>query len=281
MWECFLTERGINLVTIATEKNRHLEVRIRRPGERRSTSRSATRALDVLEAFGKARRPLRAVEIARIVDLPPSTANQLLKTMVDSAHLLFDARSKTYQPSPRLIPVASWIADTYGLDSRVHELMEDVRARTGFVVTVTAPNDRFMQIIDLSSPDERGGERGLKISLFGSAIGSAFLSTLAEAEVRSLAESARIPSAELPSVLQVLARIRKAGYSDGPATSDDIWSIAMPLPAAVLRGQAVLGLAGPTHVLRDQVESCASLMREAIARWLDDGATDPESLPPH
>jgi DNA-binding IclR family transcriptional regulator len=274
--ELLLTESGVNLVTIPTEKNRHLAVRVKRPGERRSSSRSATRALDVLEAFGNARRPLRAIEIARIVDLTPSTANQLLKTMVDSAHLLFDAQAKTYRPSPRLIDIAAWVAETYGLDSRIHQLMQDVQERTGFVVTVTILNDQFMQIIDLAGPAGAGGERGLKISLFGSAIGSALLATRDEAEVRRLADRARIPAVELPAVLETLAAIRKAGYSNGPSTRDDIWSIAMALPAGVLGGLAVLGLAGPTAGLKQQVAACTTLMREAIGRWLPE-APEPAS----
>lgn len=269
----------MNLVTIPTEKNGHLAVRVKRPGERRSSSRSATRALDVLEAFGRTRRPLRAIEIARMVDLTPSTANQLLKTMVDSAHLLFDARSKTYRPSPRLVAAASWLAETYGLDSRIHKLMQDVQTRTGLVVTVTTLNDQFMQIIDLSGPTGAGGERGLKISLFGSAIGSAFLSTLDDVEVGRLADRARIPPAELPAVLDTLARIHEAGYAHGPATGREIWSIAIPLPAAVLWGQAVLGLAGPTEALRENVAASAALMSEAITRWIGDGASNPENLP--
>lgn len=44
-------------------------MRVKRPSERRSLSRSATRALDVLEYFGEARRPLRAVEISKALGL--------------------------------------------------------------------------------------------------------------------------------------------------------------------------------------------------------------------
>lgn len=269
----------MNLVAIATEKNRHLAVRIKRPGERRSMSRSATRALDVLEAFGAARRPLRAIEIARLLGLTPSTANQLLKTMADSAHLLFDARTKTYQPSPRLAAIASWIAETYGLDSRISDLVRDVQARTGFVATVTTQSDLFMQVIDLCGAEGAGGERGLKISLFGSAIGSAFLSTLDDGEVRRLAARARVPDSALPAVLETLARIRDKGHAAGPTTGQEIWSIATSLPAQVLRGQAVLGLAGPAEAMRERIDAYASLMQDAIGRWITGGQTAPESLP--
>lgn len=262
---------GINLVAIPKEKSRHLAVRVKRPGERRSLSRSATRALDVLEAFGEARRALRAVEIARRLGLTPSTANQLLKTMVDSAHLIFDARTKTYQPSPRLAAIAAWIAETYDVGARISDLVRDVHARTGLVATVTTHNDLFMQVIDLSGPNGAGGERGLRVSLFGSAIGSAFLSTREEAEVRRLANRARVPASEVPVILEALASIRQTGHAAGPTTSDQIWSIAVPLPATVLQGQAVLGLAGPSGVLKGQLEHYRSVLTDAVAHWISAG----------
>lgn len=108
---------------------------MKRPSDRRSLSRSATRALDVLEYFGVARQPLRAIEIARMLGMQPSTTDQLLKTMVDSAHLVFDARSKTYLPSPRLIGFSGWIIETYGAGEVLRELVRDVQQRTGLLVS--------------------------------------------------------------------------------------------------------------------------------------------------
>ena len=256
------------LIAIPAEKHRHLAVRVKRPGERRSLSRSATRALDVLEAFGTARRPLRAMEIARMLDLTASSANQLLKTMAESAHLLFDARAKTYQPSPRLAAIASWIAETYGHGGSLPELVRDVWTRTGLVTTVTTPSDLFMQVIDLWGAEGGGGERGLKISLFGSAIGSAFLATLDDANVSQLAKRARVPDAEVPAILETLALIRDTGHAAGLTTGSEIWSIAVPLPDCVLNGRAVLGIAGSHEVLSAQSERYAAILQEAMARWL-------------
>lgn len=261
----------MTFVAISSDKHRHLAVRIKRPAERRNVSRSASRAIDVLEAFGTARRPLRAVEIARALDLTPSSANQLLKTLVDSAHLLFDAKGKTYQPSPRLVAIAAWIAETYQVESGIDELVADVHQRCGLVVTFATHNDLFMQIIDLAG--EGGGERGLSISLFGSTIGSAFLATLPDEEVRRLAARARVPDMEMAAILAILADIRKAGYASGPATREDIWSIAVPLPASVLNGRGVLGLAGPADVVLGDLSGHVQLMREGIARWISSGST--------
>lgn len=268
----------MTLVAIPTERNRHLAVRVRRPGERRSLSRSATRALDVLEAFGQARRPMRAVEIARLLDLTPSTANQLLKTMAESAHLLFDARSKTYTPSPRLAAIGSWITESYGFAGNLSDLVRDVWARTGLVATVTTQSDLFMQVLDLSGSEGAGGERGLKISLFGSAIGSAFLATLDDAEVRRLAKRARVPEMEVPAILNTLTDIRETGHASGPTSGSDIWSIAVPLPNCVLNGRAVLGIAGPRNTLSEQTEHYCGILDQAIAQWLTD-RVPPSEIP--
>ncbi|MCB2080898.1 MAG: helix-turn-helix domain-containing protein [Novosphingobium sp.] len=254
-----------SLIVPVPERDRRFPVRIKRPGDRRSLSRSATRALDVLELFGEVRRPLRAVDIARALDMNPSTTNQLLKTMVDSAHLVFEARGKTYLPSPRLAEFSTWVVNTYGSGGRIRELARDVQQRTGQVVTVTTPNDLCMQIVLAFSPQREIAERGLQVPLFGTAIGSAHLSTLDEDDIVRLADRARIAPVELPSILHTAALIRQRGYADGPSSGADVWSLAMPLPTGTLRVPTVLGMAGPAADVRDRLGEMVDAMRAAIA----------------
>jgi DNA-binding IclR family transcriptional regulator len=236
-------------------------------------SRSATRALDVLEFFGEARRPLRAIEISRMLSLHPSTTNQLLKTMVDSAHLVFDAQHKTYLPSPRLSKFSAWIGETYQAGGRVRDLIREVQARTNMLVTITTPNDLFMQVIDFAMPVERKTERGLRISVFGSVIGSAYLSMLQESELKRLAARARMPTAQIPVLSRDVACIRRAGYAEGPSTGDTMWAIAIPLPMQGLRVPTVLGLAGPIEDVRNNLQAFIRTMNEAIQRCLADSAS--------
>lgn len=261
----------MSIITPRPEGGSHLAVRVKRPAERRSSSRSATRALDVLELFGQVRRPLRAIEISRALDMHSSTTNQLLKTMVDSAHLVFDAQTKAYLPSPRLAGFSAWIVESYGADGRLRALVEEVHERTGLVVTVTTPNDLFMQIIDAVIPSEGQAdapERGLQVSIFGSAIGSAYLATLEESEIRRLAYRARITDSEVDSVLEAARQIREEGHSDGPAAAaGDIWSLAVPLPEQRLRVPAVMGLAGPGSAFEGRLPELAAIMHEAISKW--------------
>ena len=238
--------------------------------ERRSLSRSATRALDVLEYFGQMRRPLRAIEISKALDLHASTANQLLKTMVESAHLTFDAATKTYMPSHRLATFSSWMVETYGADERLRGLVRDVQAATGELVTLTTPNDLFMQIVDLAGTPlaDSVTERGLRISIFGSAIGAAYLSTQRDAEVARLADRARIPPAEAQEIVSRLRQIRSDGVVDGPAPGGILWSVAAPLPADAFPAPLVLGLSGPSARIQERLPQLRELLPAAVERWV-------------
>lgn len=240
-----------------------------RVADRRSLSRSATRALDVLEYFGVVRRPLRAIEIARRFEWHPSTVNQLLKTMVDSAHLTFDAASKTYLPSPRLTRFSRWMMDNFGSDEQLRGIVHHLHARSGEIVTLTTPNDRFMQVIDLAEVDfpadgHDGAERGLRVSMFGSAIGAAYLATLSALEVRRLAERARIPDNQHDALLARLAQIRQDGFAAGPSGEGSFLSIAAALPKNSLGIPLVLGVAGPVERMRDKLPVLGALLRASV-----------------
>jgi DNA-binding IclR family transcriptional regulator len=254
--------------------SRQWPVRVKRPGDRRSLSRSATRALDVLELFGRVRRPLRAVEIARALDLHPSTTNQLLKTMVESAHLTFEAAAKSYLPSSRLARFAGWMVESYGADERLRRLVRDLQAATGETVTLTTPNDLFMQVVELAGPPGRaeGAERGLRVSIFGTASGAAHLSTLPETEILRLAIRARIAPAEHAALIANAARVRRDGAADGPSPDGMIWSAAAPLPDVAAPSPLVLGLAGPVARMKPEIQALKALMRGVIVAA---GFTDP------
>lgn len=207
----------MSLVVTSDKYGRPTGIRVKRASDRRSASRSATRAIDLLEYLGLVRRPVRAVEVAHALSMHASTTNQLLKTMVDSSHLLFDGRTRTYLPSPRLTGFCSWLIDLYGPEERIRTLVQDLGARTGKFVTISTANDIFMQVLEAYAPDNVDNHRGHRVSLFGSAIGSAYLSMLGEQEIVWLADRARVSDKETSRALQAICIIRNDGYASGPS----------------------------------------------------------------
>lgn len=258
----------MSIVTPVSVSSRPASVRVRRPGERKSLARSATRALDILEYFGEVRRPVRAVEIARFFDMRASSTDQLLKTMVDSAHLVFDGKSKTYLPSPRLAGFTGWMTEMFGTDQRLRRLLDDVEERTHAFVTLSTPHDLFMQVLDVAMPPDLAAERGTRIAVFGSSVGSAYLSTLNDQEVARLAKRARVSKALLPMVMEQVEQVRRDGFADGPITPSGMWATAMPLPASSHTLPLVLGVAGAADLVRNRVEAFTAIMGAAIDKWI-------------
>lgn len=248
----------------------HLTPRFQKPGQRRSMSRSATRALDIMELFGAHARPMRAIEIARLLETNPSTANQLLKTMVDSAHLIFDAKTKTYLPSPRMAGFTNWFAEFYGSGGRLRELVARVHEATGMVVTITTPNDLAMQVIVSAEAGPTSAERGGRVPLFGSVSGAAHLVNLDEKELRRLAYRARIPDDQLPFLEAELALIRERGFAVGRSMNAETWTLSLPVPRQLTRVPVVLGLAGPAEVIEREAIAIAARMRAIMCEVLQD-----------
>jgi len=252
-------------------------VKVRRPGERRSLSRSATRALDVLELFGEARRPLRAIEMSKALGLHPSSMNQLLKTMVESAHLTFEAHLKTYLPSPRLAQFSGWMLASYGGDERFRRLLRKLNAASSEVVTLTTPNDLYMQVLDVVGAEltAEATERGLRVSIFGSTTGAAYLSTLPRTEIDRLITRARISEEGASAIIAQAAAVRKAGVAHGPSGGGRYWSVALPLPTASSPAPLILGLAGPAERIKQSLPRLQHLMRDMVEHWrLEGDASD-------
>lgn len=242
--------------------------RVKRPGDRRSLSRSATRALDVLECFGTEQRWLRAIEIARKLGLQGSTANQLLKTMVDSAHLVFDARTKTYYPSPRMVGFAGLMTRAFGPVDTLRMLMTDLQSRTQLSISLTTPNGLFMQILRMEMPPGRNTERGLQIGLFGSAVGSAYIASLPDREIEELLIRAGLDPRALPAMLEMARKVREDGYADGTGPDETFWTVAMAIPAGLYPVPMILAAAGDKDEVKARSAELKGILSAAIAHWL-------------
>lgn len=256
------------MTIIAVPESRPGPIRLKRPSDRRSLSRSATRALDVLECFGSEERWLRAVEIARMLGLQGSTTNQLLKTMVDSAHLAFDVRTKAYYPSPRMSGFAKLMAKAYGTDDRLRMLMADLQIRTRLSISLTTPNGLFMQILRIEMRPGQNTERGLQIGLFGSAVGSAHMASLRDEEIEGLVARAGMGRKVLPKLLEMAHKVRQDGYADGVGPDARVWTIAVPIPKGHFPIPMVIAVAGSTEEVAPRVTELNDTISSVLAHWL-------------
>jgi DNA-binding IclR family transcriptional regulator len=263
------------------------------PYQAKNFSKSASRALDVLGFFSIERRPARACEIGEALGIARSSADQLLKTMVASGHLVLSIEDKTYFPSLRLAKFGSWLASCYPEAGDLLDIVAEVRDRTDAIVTITVENDCFMQMMEFAyertdlkdDPDTYATinatlQVGVRVPVLRTAVGAAALMTKTKAEVRKLMHRARYrgPSAggklEFKRLMEDLARDRSRGYSSRPThmpvdqREPGYWSIGVPFPVHHDRAAIVLGLTGTKEKVCTNERWLAQIMHESIDRRL-------------
>jgi DNA-binding IclR family transcriptional regulator len=198
----------------------------------------------------------------------PSSTNQLLKTLVESGHLVFDARGKTYLPSPRLVGFGSWVTATYGAEDRFRTILQDIHTNTGAIVTLSAPNDLFMQILDVAGTADWAinARRGLHVSMFSStALGNAYFSVISNKEIERLSERARLPRQTLPTLLKTISQVRQEGFAESISPDGHLRSmaIALPVPTPI---PMVVAIADRAERVQNDRAVLQTEIRNAISR---------------
>lgn len=109
--------------------------------------KSCLRALEVIEYFTSTGVPARTIDISEALDIPNSSADEILRTLARTGHLSFDRLSKRYAPSYKLVATVREIErDFFGGDG-VHDLLNKLRVETGATVFLTLQNDCWLESV--------------------------------------------------------------------------------------------------------------------------------------
>jgi len=258
----------------------------RRPSVR-STARTGVRALDVLEQFGRQRRPLRAIELVNALHIAPSSIDQLLKSLTASGYLIFDFASKVYAPSPRLDGFVSWFSGTCFGEVDLSKLLQTMHEATNELATVTVQNDCSMQIVSYVGSPEWDHETmfAKRFPVIGTVSGGARLASCTDREIATLAHRARYIAANKltgDEVLVQVNQIRKLGYAAGDTRHYGVppeavkydstsWAIAIGMPRAKTGGiSMVLGIGGPQSRLEANERHLVREMQQALRCVLEE-----------
>lgn len=232
-------------------------------------AKSAVRALDVMEYLA-ANGSARAVDISRALQLPASSADQLLKSMVDAAYLVLDERNKRYLPSARLARCARAIVETGGSNQAVWRAMKQIRDALNCMVVVLSSYSRGgLQIVEYISDgrSEQTIGKGHKVPVIESVAGRALLATKPASEVRRIVMRGRLLGTSDDQLLEALmaeiAAVREAGYAYGPSYDNRMWTVSVGLPSDLLGVDTVITVGGKAG-LKGREAACADLINQHI-----------------
>jgi DNA-binding IclR family transcriptional regulator len=259
---------------------------VRERGHLDSVAKSAVRALDIIELLARAGTPLRAVEIGSELGLSPSSTHQLLKSMMDAAYLLFDPVSKRYRPSLRTDALGASLERFTFATATLGRLVAALHEKLGTTITVSASQGGFMQIIDVFEPgaarvaashgssDVRQKSIGLRVPIFGSCTGAAWLSVQSDEVILSVAKLCRRAlggEIDARHLLDIAERVRQRGYAFGGISPDDATrAIAAPLPCDPTGTVYVLATSAPAQEMSEHRDERAQILIRQIAEFSEE-----------
>ena len=257
--------------------------RFAEPGHLFNYSKSAIRALEVLELFRHVGHKLKAREIARALGVGPSSADQLLKTLVDGAYLLFDPLTKYYWPSPRVAALAHSLDATLGIDGQLEQFVEAARDELRKNVNLAISQGAYMQLVNHATRSradtsdlaryERWSRQfadGTRVPLFGSSSGAAWLATQPRDMILYCISQCRRelgPLADDPErLLASIERVKDQGYSfGGISPENDFWGLSMTLPPSEQGPVHVVSVSAPHAELERDRDEILDYLRLKIA----------------
>jgi DNA-binding IclR family transcriptional regulator len=241
-----------------------------------STSQSVGRTIELFAGFAREKRALSASEIAGIIGAPRSSCAALLKTLVDLDMVSVDRRTATYFPTARFAELGAWISDGSIYPPRILEIMHELCAVTGETITLATSNDLMIELVQVERSEQAisfAAEKGQKFSLWGTGVGAAYLSSLDNAQIRSLhrrCETRKLIPKKAPpleDILGAVAEVRRKGFTVAEgAVFADASAIAAPAPLKVNGRPLVVSIAGPTARMKSRYEALGGLLVEKLAR---------------
>ncbi|MES2184026.1 MAG: helix-turn-helix domain-containing protein [Pseudomonadota bacterium] len=206
-------------------------------------NRSLARGLELLSTFTPGVAALGNAELAERVGLPRSTVSRLTQSLVQSGFLDHDRAAGTYRLAPRLLGLG--LAMQQGSEVFQTALPQMRHFAEGRSINVGLAVRDGTDMVYLTSVRKSRSElfrhvtAGSRIPVALTALGRAWLSTLAPVDMRStLAElKARHPlrwDLRRRDIELAVANCREHGYCSA-TWQTGIVSVAMPLPAPGLR----------------------------------------------
>jgi IclR family acetate operon transcriptional repressor len=215
------------------------------------------------------------VEISRELDLHPSTAFHLLRTLVALGYLSQDGATRAYRVGLKVFQLATAgeerLADV--AESFVAELARESR-ETSHLAVHERGRAVVISKVDGSGPLVVSERVGTRRPLHCTAIGKALLAYLPEPDALAFLGNARLERytpktlTERGALEKELVRVRERGYAvDDEEFSEGVRCLAAPVFNAGGQLVAALGVSGPTiRVTRQRMEELAALVANSARR---------------
>jgi DNA-binding IclR family transcriptional regulator len=238
--------------------------------------KSGARVVEILELFARERRPLTTTEIGRHLAYPKSSASVLLRTLVELGFLSLSTDSMSYFPTLRVAALGDWLPAALFGGEATRALVRELWQQTQETATLSIANGVRMEFVRVhvgTYPIALNLPEGTQIPMFGTAVGTAYLSTRGEETIERLFQRAREQSAltdpdrDLGGYVDEIRLARRRGYAVGyDRLLSDTGAIGVPVTPRGADHVIVMGAGGLSSRIARNEAAIARLMRQLARR---------------
>jgi DNA-binding IclR family transcriptional regulator len=237
------------------------------PERQGKTVPAVRRAAAILSALAAANGPMNLSEVARSINILPSSCLHILRELAATRLVACDLRTKTYRLGPKLVELARAALRQDPLAELVQPHLNSIASTYGVTATASAvSDDNHMVLIAFAHPPvsmSLNVTLGGRVPLMSGAAGRclAAFENYSRSDLRTAFSKVRwqMPLEFAPWLFEV-ETVRRTGYSiDRGAFTKGVTTIAVPVRSADGSIRCVIGVG----VISAQLES--PLMTQAIA----------------
>lgn len=237
---------------------------------------SLRRGLDILEYMAGHRGEASVSEIARYLDVDPSTSSRLLATLEHQGFVRQDADTQRYRLGTKLLRLGNLVLGTLDVGEAARGAVRSLAAATGQTSHLAVLVDGDVVYIDRvpgSGPITVNTVVGAREPSYCTATGKALLSGLTDPEIRGLFEGrpllrhTRNTLRSVEALIDEVRTVRVTGIAlDREEFNEGVWCVAAPVRDHAGRVACAIGVSSPTVVFTDKVEASLRRMVSDAAR---------------
>ena len=235
----------------------------------------AQRVVEVLDLLGESRDGLGVREIARRLDVHPSTSSRLLATLATAGLLERDPASARYRIGARVVGLAAAAVGRLPVVSQARPELEHLSSLSAETVNLAIRDGRHVVYVDQVTPAQTvvmASWVGRRSPVHASSSGKvllAFGDTDVRAAVRGLGRLERLTARTVTDpaqLLESLGQVRRQGYAASAGELEDgLVTIAAPVLVDGV-ATAAISVSGPSYRLpAREVAHLARLTMDAAA----------------
>ena len=241
-----------------------------------AANRTLQRGLAIMELLAEHPNGLELHEIASTLSLPKSSAHNLMQTLLTLRYVRLTPASR-YQLTLKTFEVGAAVVQTTDVTQVLRQYMQQAFAdcnETMHCGVLSGKEVLYIDKIESTQSIRMASHVGIRMPLYATAMGKAFLAEMNNNDVRALYSGEELlpltshTITDVEALIAQLDAIRQRGWAmEDQENADNVSCVGVAILGRDGRPAYALSISAPTfRMTEEQLENCGVLLRRAKRR---------------